>query len=112
VPARQNSPSAHVTPSHAERGVQVKWHAESSPQAASHGTMSRQPPVDASQNCPSGHETPSHATGKQPGKHVPFTHVSSAPHAMPSHGSTSGTQVARQRSSVPMQGLASAHGSA
>lgn len=49
VPARQNSPSAQVTPSHAERGVQVRWQARASPQAASQSTMSAQAPRDGSQ---------------------------------------------------------------
>lgn len=110
APARQNSPSSQVMPSQAERGVQVRWHAPSSPQPAAHGSMSAQVPRDGSQYWPSGHETPSHATGRQPGKQVPATQVSSAAQRTSAHGSTSATQIARQRSS-PSQGLSVAQGS-
>ncbi len=112
VPARQNSPSAHVMPSHAERGVHVKWHASASAQRASHGTIGAQLPRAGSQNSPAGHDTPSHATGRQPAKHSPATHVSSAAQRTPSQGSTSATQTARHRSPSAVHGLAVAHGSA
>ncbi len=111
APARQNCPSGHVTPSHTECGVQVRSQANPVPHAASHGVMGVHDPFCGLQYWPVGHETPSHATGKQPGKHVPLTHVSFAAQAMPAHGSVSATQIARQRS-VAMHGLAVAQGSA
>lgn len=110
MPARQNSLSAHVTPSQAERGVQVVWQAEPAPQLASQGTMSMHVPRDGSQNWPSGQSTPSQATGRQPAKHVPPMHVSSAAHVTPAQGSTSATHWPRQRS-PSAHGLLVAHGS-
>ena len=105
APARQNCPSEHVTPSHAERGVHVKLHAASAPQLASQGTIGTHPPVAALQYSPAGQVMPSQATGRQPAKQRPSRHVWSAAHVTPSHGSTSDTHPAWQRSRPRRQGL-------